>query len=123
MNISRSELEVLEVLWSESPLTVGQIIERVQERMDWHENTVKTLLNRLLQKEVVERNKDGRRFFYQPLVPREEVVSSEAEGLLKRFFNGQMQQLVAHFADHKKLTSDDIREMEEILERLKDDVD
>ena len=95
----------------------------MQSRVEWHENTVKTLLTRLLQKEAVQRNKDGRRFFYEPLITREEVVSSEAEGLLKRFFDGRMQHLVAHFADQKKLSNKDIQEMEEILERLKKDAD
>ena len=50
-NLSKSELRVLEVLWREQPLTVGQIIDRLRGA-DWHENTVKTLLTRLLQKKA-----------------------------------------------------------------------
>jgi len=119
MQISKSEHDVLEVLWSESPLTVGQVVERCQLERDWHENTIKTLLTRLLGKHAVERTKDGGRFFYSPVVTREAVVTSEAENLLDRFFDGQMQAFVAHFGEQKKLSKKDIREMEAVLERLK----
>ena len=121
MRISKSEQDVLDVLWAESPLTVGQIVERCQSKRDWHENTIKTLLKRLLDKRAVERSKDGGRYFYSPLASREAVVSSAAEGFLDRFFDGQMQDFVAHFAKQKKLTKKDITEMEAILARLKKD--
>ena len=119
MNISKAELRVLQVLWQEHPLTVGQIIERVQAAEDWHDNTIKTLLTRLTEKQAVDRYKDGRRFFYSPLVQKEDVVETEAEGLLERFFNGQMAPLVAHFAKRKKLSEADIDEIESILNELK----
>jgi predicted transcriptional regulator len=119
MNISKSEHYVLEALWETSPLTVGQIVERVQAKSEWHENTIKTLLVRLVNKKAVRRRKDGKRFFYEPLVTKEAVVDTEADGLLSRFFNGQMPALIAHFADQKKLSRRDIDEMEAILKRLK----
>jgi predicted transcriptional regulator len=119
MNISKSEHYVLEALWEASPLTVGQIVERVQAKTEWHENTIKTLLVRLVGKKAVKRRKDGKRFFYEPLVTKEAVVDTEAEGLLSRFFNGQMPALIAHFADQKKLSRRDIEELEAILKRLK----
>ena len=121
MQISNSEHDVLDVLWAESPLTVGQVVERCQTRRDWHENTIKTLLTRLLKKRAVKRSKDGGRYFYAPSVSREAVATSAAEGLLDRFFDGQMQQFVAHFADQRKLTKKDIRDMEAILEKVKND--
>jgi len=119
MNISKSENYVLEALWEASPLTVGQIVERVQSKVEWHENTVKTLLVRLVSKKAVRRRKDGKRFFYEPLITKEAVVATETEGLLSRFFNGQMPALIAHFADQKKLSRRDIEELEAILKRVK----
>jgi len=119
MNISKSEHQVLEALWEASPLTVGQIVERVQSNSDWHENTIKTLLVRLVTKKAVRRRKDGKRFFYEPLVTKEAVVDTETTGLLSRFFGGEMPALIAHFAEQKKLSRRDIEEMEALLKRLK----
>ena len=119
MNISKSEHQVLEALWEASPLTVGQIVERVQSSSEWHENTIKTLLVRLVSKKAVRRRKDGKRFFYEPLVTKGAVVHTETTGLLGRFFGGEMPALIAHFAEQKKLSRRDIEEMEAILKRLK----
>ena len=118
-SLSKSELRVLEVLWREQPLTVGQIIDRLREA-DWHENTVKTLLTRLLQKKAVARRKDGGRFFYRALTTREATVTMESEQLLNRFFDGQMSPLVAHFAERRKLSTRDVEAIEKVLEKLKD---
>ena len=120
MDLTKSEQRVLEVLWGESPLTVGQVIERLQERTDWHENTIKTLLTRLVEKKAAARARDGGRFFYRPLVSRDAMLTKESEGLLKRFFDGQMAPLVAHFADRRKLSKRDIEAIEKILADLKD---
>jgi predicted transcriptional regulator len=120
MELSKSEQRVLDVLWSESPLTVGQVIERIQKGSDWHGNTIKTLLTRLVQKRAVARQKDGGRFFYRPLVSREAILTKESEGLLKKFFGGRMAPLVAHFADKRKLSKQDIEAIEKILADIKD---
>ena len=53
MAISNAELELMKSLWAQQPLTVGQIIERVKQSNDWHDNTIKTMLNRLVKKEKV----------------------------------------------------------------------
>jgi BlaI family penicillinase repressor len=119
MELSKSEQRVIDVLWHEQPLTVGQIIERVQAQTDWHANTIKTLLTRLIEKKAVARRKDGGRFFYRAIVTREAMVTKESEGLLKRFFDGQMAPLVAHFADRRKLSKRDIEDIEKILAELK----
>ncbi len=123
LNISNSEQQLLEILWHESPLTVGQIIERVQLSNDWHANTIKTMLTRLTNKGAVERNKDGGRFFYSAGISRDEIISEEASGFLARFFDGKMAPLVAHFAKNKQMSKDDLTEIEAILAKLKKDHD
>lgn len=119
MKISDSELKLLEVLWDQSPLTVGQIIQRVQKNTDWHDNTIKTLLTRLTKKKAVSREKDGRRFFYQAQVEKEVYVSQETEGFLSKFFGGKVSPLIAHFNKTKQLSTKEIQELEDILNQMK----
>ena len=121
VNISKSEHQVLEILWTESPLTVGQIIERLQDSTDWHENTIKTMLTRLNNKGAVARNKDGKRFFYEASISHNAVVDEESEGFLSRFFGGKMAPMIAHFTENKQLSKSDINEIEAILKNLKKD--
>lgn len=123
MKIADSELKILEVLWSKTPLTVGQVIQRIQNTTDWHANTIKTLLARLNKKGAVKRHKDGKRFFYAANITQETVLSEESEGFLSKFFEGRVAPLVAHFSNNKKLSQKDIEEIESILAKLKQDND
>jgi len=65
--ISGAELEVMKVLWQQSPLTANEVVELLADA-DWHEKTVKTLLNRLVAKQAIGFDKDGRAYRYYPLV-------------------------------------------------------
>lgn len=121
MNITKSEQIILNVLWNDSPLTVGQIIERTQANTDWHENTIKTMLIRLTKKQAVMRVKDGKRFFYSPAVSKDKILTEESEGFLTRFFDGKMAPFFAHFAKNKKISKHELEEIESILNKLKSD--
>ena len=119
LNISKAEVELMRVLWHEHPLTVGQVVERVRRTQQWHENTIKTMLNRLVKKGVVVRHKDGGRFFYRANVQEHEFLTNESESLLKRLFGGKTAPLIAHLASQEKLSEEDIAEIEAVLRSMK----
>lgn len=117
--ISDAEHAVMEVLWDESPLTAQDVAERVAPERGWSANTVKTLLGRLLAKNVVTHEEDGRRYRYRPAVAREDYVAVESRKLMDRLFGGKLTPLVAHMAERDALTAEDIAEIEALLAELK----
>ena len=117
--ISDAEHAVMEVLWDESPLTAQEVAERIAPERDWSANTVKTLLGRLLAKEAIAHEADGRRYLYRPLIAREGYVAGESRRLMDRLFGGRLAPLVAHLAERDELTDDDIAEIEALLKGLK----
>lgn len=117
--ISDAEHAVMEVLWDQSPLTAQDVVERIPADRDWSANTVKTLLGRLLAKNVIAHEADGRRYLYRPLVERGDYVVGESQRLIDRLFGGKLTPLVAHLAERDALTNDDIAEIEALLKELK----
>ena len=87
---------------------------------DWQEATIKTLLNRLLNKGAISAQKEGRRYLYSPLLKREDWVLKESRGLLDRLFDGRVAPLVAHFSQHQELSRNDIAELRKLIEGLDD---
>jgi len=59
--ISQAELDVMDVLWAESPQAASDVAGKLSEK-DWNIRTVKTLLSRLVEKGVVGTEQDGRRY-------------------------------------------------------------
>lgn len=117
--ISDAEHAVMEVLWEESPLTAQDVAERVPAERGWSANTVKTLLGRLLAKNAIAHEEEGRRYLYRPVVAREDYVAGESQRLIDRLFGGKLTPLVAHLAERDQLTAQDIAEIEAILKELK----
>lgn len=117
--ISDAEHAVMEVLWDEAPLTAQDVAERIPRERDWSANTVKTLLGRLLAKNIIAHEADGRRYRYRPVVVREDYVAGESRRMMDRLFGGKLTPLVAHLAGRDALTSEDIAEIEALLKELK----
>ena len=121
MQISEAESVVMEVLWQRHPLAADEVAAAVADAQSWQEATVKTLLNRLLNKGAIRAEKDGRRYLYAPVLKREDWLLDESQGLLQRLFGGRVAPLVAHFSQHRKLSRKDIAELRKLLEELDDD--
>ena len=117
--ISEAEHAVMEVLWDESPLTANDVAERVAPSRGWSANTVKTLLGRLLAKNTIAAEEDGRRYLYRPLVERGDYVEGESRRLIDRLFGGKLTPLVAHLAERDHLSERDIAEIEALLKALR----
>jgi len=117
--ISDAEHAVMEVLWDEAPLSAQDVAERVPAERGWSANTVKTLLGRLLAKNIIGHEEEGRRYLYRPLVARGDYVEGESRRLMDRLFGGRLTPLVAHLAERDALTDQDIAEIEALLKDLK----
>ncbi|WP_419569675.1 BlaI/MecI/CopY family transcriptional regulator [Rheinheimera sp.] len=114
-DVSQAELEVLKVLWQQAPLTANQVVDTLADASQWHEKTVKTLLNRLVAKGAVSFEKDGRAYLYSPAVQQGEYQLKESQSFIQRVFAGRLAPLVAGFARHDKLSKEDVAELKALI--------
>jgi predicted transcriptional regulator len=121
MTVSDAEAVVMEVLWQRHPLGADEVIAALGPNTDWAEPTIKTLLNRLLNKGVIQASRDGRRYLYSPVLTREAWVAQQSEGLLERVFGGRVAPLVTHFSERGKLSDTDIQDLKRLIGELEDD--
>ncbi len=112
------------MLWQRAPQATDEIAAALAGQQDWQLATIKTLLNRLLNKGAVAADKDGRRYLYRPLLAREDWVGSQSIGLLDqldRLFGGQLAPLVAQFSSQRKLNPADRAALQKLLQESGDD--
>lgn len=117
--ISEAELAVMEALWDTSPLSAADVCDRVCTDNDWSIPTVKTLLSRLVAKNAVGTEPQGRKFLYHPLVERSDYVGVESRRLVDRLFGGRAAPLFAHLAENEALTEADLEEIEALLREMR----
>lgn len=115
--ISETEWEVMKVAWTKAPCSAGEIIETLTlADPTWHPQTVKTFLNRLVKKKALGFKKEGRAYLYRPRVAERECVDDASESFLERVFGGSLKPMLAHFVEHRKLSTQEIRELRKVLE-------
>jgi BlaI family penicillinase repressor len=120
MRISNAELDVMEVLWSEAPLGAAEVTAALGDK-DWSGKTVKTLLARLDAEGALAAEPEGRRYLYTPLVEAADYRRDAVGSMARRLFGGKAAPMVAHLADAKGLTDEDLAELEDLVRSLRDD--
>jgi len=119
VQITKAELEIMKVLWAEPGLGASEVHAALSGENDWTSRTVKTLLARLVDKGALTTGQDGRRFLYQPAIQEGDYKTRAAKQFVDRMFSGRAAPLIAHLADGRGLTDEDIAELEKLLGELK----
>jgi predicted transcriptional regulator len=120
MSISEAEAVVMDVLWQRHPASADEVVAALAGRAEWAEPTVKTLLNRLLNKGAIRAEKEGRRYLYSPVLAREAWLAEQSASVVDRLFGGRVAPLVAHFSEQRKLSPADIAELKRLIAELDD---
>jgi predicted transcriptional regulator len=117
--ITEAEQAVMEALWARSPLTAGEVADAVAPDRGWSLATVKTLLSRLVGKQAVVTEPDGKRFLYSPRVARADFAAGESKRLVDRLFGGSAAGLFVHLAEAEALSEADLAQIEALLKDLR----
>ncbi len=114
--LSPSEWDIMRVLWAANEATVNEMVELLADSKTWHPKTIRTMLNRLVKKGVVERSSGDDLFSYSPLLTKDECVGRASNQFINRVFDGALAPMVAHFVQQRPLTSEEKAELRRILD-------
>ena len=117
ISLTTFEMEVLEALWSLGAASVRQVQEALPKRKRVAYTTVQTIVGRLEEKGAVRRvRKIGNAFIFEPAVAREAVQRRLVDEFLSMV--GGARPLMAYLVESGKLSLEDVREVEEQLDRI-----
>ncbi len=116
--ISEAESRIMDALWRRGPLVVEDIIAEVAAAQRWSDRTVKSLIGRMLKKKAIQSERKDGRTWYRPLVARHDYMLAEGQSLLDRVFGGKLAPFVSHFAEHEKLSAEDVAQLKALIARL-----
>lgn len=113
MNLTRFELEIMDVLWRLGEASVREVREALSEVKRPAYTTVQTIVQRLEQKGAVRRTrKIGNALMFEPAVTRKSAYRRVIDELLA-LFGGSARPVVAHLLESGKLTLEDLKALEE----------
>lgn len=116
VSISDAEWQVMNVVWDDEPVTAQEIIAKLENRAAWVPATVKTMLHRLVKKQVLRYESQGNRYVYRAQARRADCVRQAGKSFLDRVFAGAPSQLLAHFLSGSKLSPAEIAQLRQLLD-------
>ena len=116
IQLTKFELEILDVLWRLEEASVREVMDALSERKRPAYTTVQTIIQRLEQKGAVKRTrKIGNALMFEPVVTRVSAYRRVVDELLG-LFGGSARPVVAHLLESGKLTLEDLKALEEAAE-------
>jgi BlaI family penicillinase repressor len=112
--LTRLELQIMEVLWRIGAGTVQEVQNSISgEALAY--TTVQTMLNILHRKGRVKRKLVGKAYTYSPILSRERAVKEALIDVVNRMFGGSVEALVMSLLKTKQLDPKKLRELNELV--------
>lgn len=120
LDVTESELSVLEVLWARGPSTVRQITELLYPGGGASKSaTVQKLLERLEKdNSYVKRDRGSGVQLFAATIDRAHLIGRRLEHLADRLCGGSITPLLTHLVKSEKLSSDELQSLRTLIDEL-----
>ena len=125
-NLSPLENRVMNVIWqkaneaaddkTEGVTSPGITAEEVRNELStksqpMKDSTVRTILRRLEQKGYVKHTVEGRTYVYSPTVESQNVATDAVRGIIERFCDGSVEDLLVGMVNDDVVSADKLKEL------------
>jgi BlaI family penicillinase repressor len=115
MRLTEPEWIIMNALWDKHPAKARDVVERLPSSVNWAYTTVKTMLDRLVEKRAVNKSKRGNIGLYEPVVSRRQARRTALKMLLDQAFDGAFGPMMHFLAEDEDLSAKERKELIKIL--------
>ncbi|GFH40321.1 CopY/TcrY family copper transport repressor [Pseudolactococcus insecticola] len=108
VTISDSEMVVMRAIWTLNTASVDEISCKIADSHGWSVATIKTMLGRLVKKDVLETTKSGRKFIYSPTLSECQAVALMGQDLLDKICAQKHADVIADLIGQANFTAEDL---------------
>ena len=115
---TKSELEILQVLWKSGPSTVRFVMGELNKIRELNYTATLKLMQLMFEKGLVVRNERYRSHLYEPRAPKEQTQRQIAGDLLARAFEGSAKSLVLGALAAQPASGKELAEIRSLLDEF-----
>jgi len=109
----------MEAIWERGPSSAEQCREELLPDRDLKDSTIRTVLRRLEEKGYVTHSTDGRTFIYRSAVEPRKAAAQAVRGIVKRFCNGSLEELLVGLVDQRVVDEKELRAIAQRIAKAK----
>lgn len=114
-SISPAERQVLRVVWANPQTTSQFIIQSLTHAHNWQASTIKTLINRLLKKGVLQAETAQKPYKYTAVISEQEQIIHETQQLLANICDRKKGEVLQNMISSTTLSQQDILVLQQLL--------
>jgi BlaI family penicillinase repressor len=114
-DLSRAEYDILNIIWPKGRLSIREVHDELQSTYQWAYSTTKTMMDRMVQKGLLQREEFHRVFLYKPLITKPQGLARWVQFFADRVLGMDYSSVVSLFANNNSLTENEIDELKELL--------
>ena len=112
------ELEILKVLWRQSPLLARDVQQALAATgRDLAKTSVITTLNTMVDKKYLRRKKQGNSFRFSPRIAEEKVSERVLGDVVDRVFDGSTAAVLLTLFDVNQVDDEELKQLRRIINR------
>jgi predicted transcriptional regulator len=121
--LTPAEWEIMECIWElKGAPSVRDVLEFAFSNGEKAYTTVRTIMNTLVKKGLLKREKIGLVNFYSPVISRSQIVKTEMSSVVSRVFNGSVPAFANFLINFEELTLKEIKEIKLILDKKENEL-
>lgn len=120
--LSKTEWSLMKIFWEKGESTARDIYEETLKVKQRGYQTVKTMLDRMVQKKYLAREKFGPIWLYKPAVSRANILKAEIETLADNVLDNTLVPLFTHLTDKEKLTPEEIEALRKLIKKHEEEL-
>jgi len=118
---TKSELEILQVLWKHGPSPVRRVMEELNKIRELNYTATLKLMQLMVDKGLLRRDESRMQHIYYPAGDEMETKGHLLDKFLDSVYDGSAERLLMQLASNKKTSSEDLKKMRLLLEQLENE--
>jgi BlaI family transcriptional regulator, penicillinase repressor len=116
---TKSELEILQVLWKHGPSTVRFVNDKLneQKRAVQYTSTLK-LMQIMAEKEILKRDESNMKHIYSPALEEQKTKSFLLDRFVDSMYDGSASSLMMQLLGNKKTSKKELEAIKDLLNKL-----
>lgn len=119
------EADIMELMWQRDIASVREIHEALGRDRDIAYTTVMTVMGRLSDKGILQKERDGKHYLYKPALTKEEFSQTMFSSVVSGFTSDLGRQALSFFVESLTEDEDTLSELERLIQekrkQIKDD--
>ncbi|GAA3986672.1 BlaI/MecI/CopY family transcriptional regulator [Mucilaginibacter dorajii] len=117
---TRSELEILQVLWEIGPSTVRAVNDELLKQKEVNYTTTLKLMQIMADKRILTRDESQMKHIYSVAEEEQKTKSHLLDKFVDSMYKGSASKLVMQLLGNKKTSEQELQEIKEILRKLEE---